>query len=488
MNRLLSCSLGLLALTAGCDSGKPPAGGTTSVPAARPASVPGAPGARRRPTNEAFGVSGAVAKGESITIYPMGDHAIIDTGAFLAVVGDGALEQDPTLFRSSIEKEPGKVVISPASRLTGFFGAYPSQAWATGESGFMKLVNSLWVKQDVLRDGEKLLAAAPWENGRMVAAIRMAKPDIRFTLIGSAAGGVVPAPGKPTATQASCAVRMDPEGPVKLAGTSTGHLFAIGKECGSGKLIAERWAPGKVRGDVDALEGVAGTPVAVAAAGPDEAYAVFADGVTGHIAVWDGKAWKGSKAPFGAPKSLWIAHDSLWALGEAGLYQRPKGGGWEEIPIGNAKPTSAWAKDSSTVWIVADDKTLLRSGRRPKRTLSLPPMAEVKTTVERDKRWPATDACKRVYVQLATMGPAADKVPASFPALTEAVKGRAELTGRQIEYVIEDVGGTWLAGAKVPSMVIADKLVAAYRAKNQTSKPLTFCHEPMVVKGQLKIE
>jgi hypothetical protein len=486
MNRLLSCSLALLALTAGCDAGKPPTGGTTIVPSARPAAAkpkkPAVPA-------ETFGYFGAVAKGERITIYPMGDHAIIDTGAFLAVVGDGPLEQDATLFRSSLEKEPGKVVITSAAPLTRFFGAYPTQAWAEGEGGgFMKLVKDLWVKQEVLREGEKLLSATPWEKGRMIAAIRMAKPDIRFTLIGSAAGGVVPAPGKPTAAQKDCAVRMDPDAPMKVAGTTTGHLFAIGKECKTGKLVAERWAPGKVRGDVDVLEGVAGTPVAVAAAGPDEAYAVFADGDKGHLAIWDGKAWKGEKGPFGTPTSLFMAHDSVWALGAAGLFQRPKGGAWEEISVGAHKPTSAWAKDSNTVWIVADHNTLVRSGRRARKILSLPPMREVKTSVERDKHWPATDACKQTYVQLATMGPAADKVPASFPALNEAVKGKAELTARQIEYVIEEVGGNWIVGAKVPSVAVADKLVAAYRAKQQASKPLVFCHAPMVVKGTLKIE
>lgn len=492
MNRLLSCSLGLLALTAGCDSGKAPPSATTSASAARSAapkgSSSGAAAKQHVGTSADYGFFSPVAVGEEITIYPMGESAIVDTGAFYAVLGPGPLEQDPELFRSSFEKEPGKVTITPTLRLGGFRGAYPDQAWATSEGGFMKLTNELWTKQDFLRENEKLLDLAPWEKKRAVAAIRMAQADIRFTLVGSASGGVVPAPGKPTATQEGCAVRMDPDAPVKLAGLPSGHLFAIGKECKTGKLVAERWAPNKARGDVDVLEGVAGTPVAIAAAGPEEAYAFFADGDKGWVATWDGKAWKGAKSPTGAPKSAWVATDGdTWALGDVGLYQKPKGGAWEEIQIGASKATSAWAKDRSTVWIVADKKTLVRSGPKSRRPLKLAPASEVNASLDRDKRWPATEACKRVYVQLAAIGPA-DKAPASFPALNDVAKSSAEFTIREISYVAEDVGGTLYAGAKVPSLALANRLVAAWRAKNASSTPLVFCHEPKLVKGTLKVE
>jgi len=37
-------------------------------------------------------------------------------------------------------------------------------------------------------------------------------------------------------------------------------------------------------------------------------------------------------------------------------------------------------------------------------------------------------------------------------------------------------GGSLFAGAKVPSMAVADKLVAAF--KNDKAKPVVFCHEP----------
>src|SRR5262249_21302203 len=155
--------------------------------------------------------------------------------------------------------------------------------------GLMKRVNDLFTRTDPAREGESLLDLAPWENKRAIAAIRMAEPDIRFSLAGSNAGGVVPAPGKPTADQEGCNVRMDPRAALRLSGLPTGHLFAVGTECKSGKAIAERWQARQVRGEAAVIEGVSGTAVAVAAVAPDEAYALFNDGATGYLAIWDGK-------------------------------------------------------------------------------------------------------------------------------------------------------------------------------------------------------
>lgn len=491
MNRLLSCALGLVALTAGCDKGNPPSGATTT-PSASGSAVRSSAAAKasaraakkQKPAEpELFD---PIATGENITIYPMGSSAIVDTGAFYGVLGDGPLEQDPTLFRSSIEKAPGKTVISPTAPLTDFRGVYPDHAWASGDKVFMKLVGQVWTKQELLKDGEKLLDLTPWEKKRAIAAVRKSTADIRFTLAGSPAGGVLPAPGKPTAEQAGCAVRMDPDAEVKLAGLPTGHLFALGKECKTGKLIVERWAPGKAQGEVAVLDRVSGTPVAIAAHGPDEAYALFVDGKKGYISIWDGKTWRGSGAPFGTPKSMWTAADgALFVLG-SGLYLRPKGGPWEEIKVGKMKVSSAWARDPKVVWIVEDGKTLHRLAPRTNKPIKLPLVADVKAMIERDQRWPASEVCKKVYVQLASIGPS-DKVPASFAALTAAVKDDAELTAKEIQYVAEDVGGTLYAGAKVPSLAVAEKLVNAFKAKQADSKPAVFCHDP-AVKGPLKLE
>lgn len=499
MNRLLPCSLAtLLAAGAlGCDEGQKP-GTSTSAPAA-PASasitITSASAATKpalAPTVAAgdpgqYGHFTVVARGEAISLYPLAGSAIVDTGAFFAVLGDGPLEQDPQLFRASIEKEPGKIIMTPIVRYTAFWGSWPDQAWASAEHGLMKRVNDIWTKQDFLRDGERLLDMTPWDKKRMVAAIRMAEPDIRFTLVGSSSGGVIPAPGKPTPEQEGCAVRMDPEAPLKIGGLPTGHMFAVGKECKTGKIIAERWAPGKVRGEVEVIDGVSGAPIAVAAASGEEAYALFVDGTTASLATWDGQTWKGEKATFGAATRLWISADgTTWVLGEGKVHKRPKGGEWREITAGRSRITSAWARDEKTLWVVADGKVLLRSGPSAAAPIELPSASVVQQSLDRDRRWPATAACKRVYVLLAPLG--GDKAPTSFPALTEAVKGDPELGAKEIQYLVEDIGGALHAGAKLPSLPLADKLVAAFKAKNPKYKPMVFCHEPMFVKGALKVD
>lgn len=494
MNRHLAPSLAVLSLAlAACDD-KPaappaaPTGPATATAAAATAAQSATAAATAQGDPGKYGSFHAVAEGAAIKIYPMGDAAVVDTGAFYALLGDGPLVQDPQLFRSSIDRGGGKIVMTATERFSRFFGSWPDQAWGEREDGLAHRVNDFWTKENPLRDNERVLDIAPWGQKRAVAAIRMEQPDIRFTLVGSVSGGVIPAPGKPTAEQEGCAVRMDPDGGMKLGGLPSGHMFAIGKECKSGKFVAERWAPGKVRGEVDVIEGVSGAPFAVAAASPNEAYAIFDDGSTGHLATWDGKAWKAEKAPFGAGRSLWVSSDGVaWALGSQGLYQHPKGGAWTKVDIGAAKATSAWAKDAKTIWVVADDKTLLRSGPAAGAPLKLPSPAEVSTALTRDRRWPATAACKRTYVMIAAIG-SGDKPPTSYPALTDAVKGNAELTAKEIQYLVEDVGGTLWAGAKVPSMAVAEKLVAALKAKNDKSKPMVFCHEPMFVKGALKVE
>lgn len=498
MNRHLAPSLALVSLAlAACDD-KPaaPPAATTATAAAPTGVVTAAHSATAASTAVATGDPGAfgrfhaVAAGASTKIYPMGDAAVVDTGAFYALLGDGPLEQDPQLFRSSIDRGGGKIVMTATERFSRFFGTWPDQAWGEREDGLAHRVNELWTKESPLRDNERVLDIAPWGQKRAVAAIRMEQPDIRFTLVGSSSGGVIPAPGKPTPEQDGCAVRMDPDGELKLGGLPSGHMFAIGKECKSGKFIAERWAPGKVRGEVDAIEGVSGAPFAVAAASGDEAYAIFNDGSTGHLATWDGKAWKAEKAPFGAGKSLWVSGDGVaWALGAEGLYQHPKGGAWTKVDVGQAKPTSAWAKDEKTIWVVADGKTLLRSGPASSGSapFELPTPSAVNEVLTRDRRWLATPVCKRTYVMIAAVG-SGDKAPTSYPALTDAVKGNAELTVKEIQYLVEDVGGTLWAGAKVPSVAVADKLVAALKAKNDKTKPMVFCHEPMFVKGALKVE
>src|SRR5262249_31119652 len=136
------------------------------------------------------------AEGSAIVIYPMRDAAVVDTGAFYALLGDAALEQDPTLFKASIDKGGGAATVTVAQRFERFFGAWPDQAWAIADGAPMHRVGDLFTKTDPRREGETLRDLTPWDKARAVAAIRMTEPDLRFTLAVSGSGGVVPAPGK----------------------------------------------------------------------------------------------------------------------------------------------------------------------------------------------------------------------------------------------------------------------------------------------------
>jgi hypothetical protein len=495
MHRASTIALGLLALTAGCEEKKPPPAATTAAApppattgaatsAVSPASTaaPSTPPSGESATNGIFHV---VAQGHRVVIYRLGDAGIVDTGAFYAVLGDGPVEQDPFLFRSTIEREGGKTVMTEVEPLSEFSGAWPGQAWAKRSDGTVKRTGDFWVKTDPLREGELLLDITPLDQKRALAAIRMDPPDIRFTLVGSSAGGVIAAPGKPTADQEGCAVRMDPVAGVKLAGLPSGHLFAFGLECKTYKVIAERWKPATVRGEVDVIEieGARSLPQAVAVASPDEAYA-FLNG--GKLATWDGKAWKTDKGPGGSATTAWVSGDGVaWVVTDAGLFKHPKGGSWTQVDAGGVKIQTAWAKDEKTIWAATEDGVLMRSGPPPSAVLKLPSTSDVQAALTRDRRFLATAACKRTFVMLTQI--AGDKAPTTYAPLTDAVKGNAELTSSDVQYLVEDVGGTLWVSAKVPSVAIAEKLVAAFTAKNK-AKPLVFCHEPLIVKGPLKVE
>jgi hypothetical protein len=430
-----------------------------------------------------------VALGNPITIYPMESAAVVDTGAFYALLGDGPLEQDPELFKIAGETSPGGAPrITAAAHFKRFYGSWPDQAWAdVSDPGPMKRVNGLFTKQDPTRADETIMDLVPWDDKRAIAAISMPGSDIRFALAGSSGGVVVPAPGKPTATQEACKVRMNATSIVRLAGLPTGHLFAIGTECTSNKPIAERWQPKSVRGETAVIEGVSGDAVAIAAAAPDEAYALFRAGADAYIATWDGKTWKGERSVFGVGKALFVSGDgTAWALGEAGLFKHPKGGAWSRMDTGALKPSSAWAKDQKTVWLAAGDRLFRTDAPSP--PVKLPPRADVETVLSRDKRWPASPVCKRPYVLLGTIDKSGDKVPTTYPALTKAVAGEPELTTPDISYVVEDVAGTYEAGAKVPSMATAKMLAAVFKAKNEKAQPAVYCYAPALVKGALKVQ
>jgi hypothetical protein len=347
------------------------------------------------------------------------------------------------------------------------------------------------VKQSILRKGRQdrnVLTIPAWDDGPAIAAVSMGQ-DLRFTLVNSKPGVIVPAPGKPTAEQGEeCPVRMtNPY--VRIAGLPSGHLFAVGIECKTNKAIAERWEPKKVRGEVTTVEGIDPDPDAkawaLAAASPDEAYAIFIAPKKAWLATWDGKAWKAQAAPF--TESLFLAGDgTVWGYGSAGLFRHPKGGAWTKVDLPSGTPTSAWAKDENNVWVVMDKRTLLHKGGPPGHAVELPSTSQVSSVLQRDSRWLATPFCKSVYAMLATLGPSGGKAPESYAPLTDALRGAPDLV-KGATYVVDDNGASLFVGAKAPSVEIGEKIIAAFQAKNPKAMPVLYCHEPRVV-GTLKVE
>jgi hypothetical protein len=492
-------AMGLAALVfalAGCgdDAATPP-------PVDRDAAAPGG-SAKGAPSGAASATATAavavgepfalVAEGSLMEIFPLGSAGIVKTDAFYGLLGEGPLEQDPALLKTSFTTPSGGVNVSVAVTPDRFFGAWPRPVFAMlpNSSGFFARVNETWTDTSPLRDGERMLDVTPWGDGRAIAAVRMAEADIRFTLVGSAGGVAVPGPGKPTAEQEGCAVRFEPDGPFAFAGTPSGHLFAAGRECKSGKPLLGFWKPkGAVEATVVPGLDAAATAKAIAATGEDDAVAAFDAAGGAMLAQWDGKAWKVVPAPSGKVSSMFASADgALWILGEKGLFSRKKGGEWGRVVLpGDEFPTSAWAKSADVLWVVTESKQLWRKGTSSAPKLVLPAGSAVRAVLERDKRWLATRACKKLYVMLMTIGPASGKPPATFAGVSNAVKGDAALTGADVSYLIEETAGNFIAGAKVPSFELAEKLVAAFKAKNPAAAPVIYCHEPLV-KGALKVE
>lgn len=463
-----------------------PSGSPSGVASAASAADSAAPAVATEPFT-------LVAEGALMEIFPLGDAAIVKTDAFYGLLGEGPLEQDPALLKTSFTSESGGVTVSVAVMPDKFFGAWPRPVFAMlpNSSGFFSRVNETWADTAPLRDGERMLDVTPWGDGRAIAAIRMAEADIRFTLVGSAGGVAVPGPGKPSAEQEGCAVRFDPDGPFTFAGTKSGHLFAAGRECKTGKAIIGFWKP-KATVETAALPGIdaAATAKAIAATAEDDAVAAFeAPGGT-MLAQWDGKGWKVLPAPGGKVSSMFTSGDgTLWMLAEKGLFSRKKAGEWARVVLPrDAFPTSAWAKNPEVLWVVTESNQLWRKGTSSTPKVVLPAGSEVRATLERDKRWIASRLCKKLYVHLMTIGPSGTgKPPVRFAAVSDAVKGDAALTGADVSYVVEEVAGNFLAGAKVPSFAVGEKLAAAFKAKNTSATPMILCHEPLV-KGVLRLE
>jgi hypothetical protein len=497
----------------GCSKSDPPA--PAAPGSAAPVAVPG-PGSGAAPPAEApkaeekadFGV---VAVSDSdFSLYPLQGVVFVDAAGFLARL-DGPFQQDPAT-QKGLEKGTSGAIL----------GSWPNGAWLVAPSATWKWVNGQWAKNELLRDGETVLDIAAWDNDRAVAAIAMPNNDMRFFLAGGKPGVVVPAPlpadkpkaaepapseGEPTegaaADDGSCKVKMKPGAPYKLAGVSTGHLFAAGYGCtesGKGDAMVERWEPKNRRGTVEPLpKADGGGELAirgVTARSATEVYVWGAAGAKPYIAKFDGKAWALEKVPFeGAPTSLAIAEDgTIYVAAPDALWKRSGGDvAWVKSTLpapGGATLVAhaVWAKSAAEMWVTASsgNKHYLLHPKPATKTYTLPARSQMESSLSTNKRFLATEACTKPYAHLMTVGKAGDKPPTNFVALSEIFKGNKDTAGAK--FIVENDGANLYVGAQAPSVEVAKKVVELYQAKNPKAAANVFCHEPVIIEKGIPME
>lgn len=492
-----------------CSKGDAPAPAPSA--AAPPTNSAAPPVAAEAPKSEPASDFGIVAESESgFELYGLRGVAFVDAAGFLARL-DSPFKQDPAVGKGLEKGTTGKI-----------FGSWPNGAWLVAAEGSgegpntWKWVKEQWAQTALLREGETLLDITAWDDDRAIAAIAMPSNDIRTFLVGGKPGAVMPAPypadkpkaegeGEPAAAEddRSCKVKMKPEAPYKLAGLSTGHLFAAGYGCvesGKGDPLVERWEPKKVRGTVEPLpkpEGVTEIGIrGVAARSASEAYVWGAAGTKAYVAKFDGKAWSVEKVPFeGAPTAFAMAEDgTIFVAAPDGLWKRPAGdAAWVQPSLpspGGTKivPDAVWAKSPSEVWVTgkAGGKHYLLSPKPEGEAIKLPSRSQMQQSLSTNRRFLATPACTKPYAHLLTVGRSGDKPPTDFTALRETFKGNKEIEGAK--FVIENDGANLYIGAQAPSVAVAKKIVEIHRAKNPKVMGNVFCHEPVTIVGGIPME
>lgn len=445
-----------------------------------------------------------------IFLTPMKGGGIAQISGLLFQLGEGSLTQEPN-FARGIKK-------SDVGRAQG--GEWPKSAWfeASDDEGKPKLykwfeaLGGRWEVQQILRDGEKLMAlGAVGEN--VVAAIAMPANDIRIALVGGK-GGVLPAPAAikkeaPAAAEGeepaapseepdtSCKVKMSPSAPFFLAGTASGYAFAAGMECKDsgdpGAALVERWEPKKTRGTIEPLPAPASGTVAlggVLAVSETEGYVWGGAGGAAYLARWDGKAWALDKVPFQKTIKAMAAVDdgTVFAAAEDGYYTKNSnkaGGAWEKVAlpkkIDGFEPTGVYARTASDVWVSgkAGDKHYLLRSAKVEKTAVMPATKAVEDTLKSNFRFMATPLCAKPYAHLFSVGPSATPVPKEFPAVKKAFEGK-KFDGAKL--VLEDDGANLFVGAKAASAEQAEAIVAAFMEGNPKMKARVFCHDPQVKK------
>jgi hypothetical protein len=509
---LFLLQMGCLSLLAACsgDDPKPaPAGGTTVAAASSAAAAPSgsATAASSAAPAQPAADFAVVAQAEGgISLYPLKGAAFVDAGGFFARLGDGPFRQDPALTKGLLKSMTGS-----------FYGIFPSGAWFFADSVTSGPSSYRWIKEqwgpvELLRENERILDVAAWDDDRAVAAIAMPSNDIRFFLVGGKPGPTMPAPtgvkredaadGETTENDTSCKVKMSPSSAYRMWGLPTGHLFAAGSECkegGGGGPLVERWEPKKVRGTIEALPAGEGGSVkvqGVVARAPDDAYVWGSAGSAVYLVHFDGKAWAAEKAPFAeAPATITASDDgTLWAAGPAGVWKQPAGGAWTQLslpsPASGAKltPTAAWAKSATEVWVTAKAGTtgylLTQKAEGP--AVTLPGRTAMTQSLQSNRRWLASPVCTRPYALIATVGKKGDKISGDFPAIREVFAGKPEIAG--VKLILENDGASYYVGAQAPSVDAAKKLVELYLAKNPKAAAAVFCHEPIIVEREIVMQ
>jgi hypothetical protein len=488
-----------LAALPGCDEDalRPPPPAASSSAHAPASAAASASAAVPEPTGNAnFAV---VARSpDAFELYPLRGALFVDAAGFLATLGDGPLQQSPGLMKGLEMGVIGRVA-----------GAWPDAAWLVAGEATYRWTDDRWAKETLLAPGEALLAVAPWEDGRLLAAIGVAGNELRLVQAGGKPGAVLPVPSPPGPQNAErgeaegeretpCKTRMKARA-VSLAGLASGEVYAVGHECeplGHGAPIVERWDPKQARGTVEALpapeRGGQPAPRGIVARSPGEVLVYGSVGVPAspYLARFDGKGWSLDAAPFGAAvDTLGAAADgTLWASA-GGAFWKKGGAAWEPVALPPGLVAQAAWPQGNDVWVAARQiggrarAVLLRTAREPRPELiRLPPRNAMVGSLAAHKRFFATAACDRVYVDLASLGPSKDAagkaaaVPKRFPALEPVLSGDFAA----LAPVVEDIGGELRVGVPVPTRDLGRKLAAAYQEKNPGSAPAVVCHEPML--------
>ncbi len=482
--------------------------------------VPRRSGAAEPPASSNDSPFSVVARSpDGFELYPLKGALFLDAAGFLALLDDGPLRQSPSVMKGLEHGESGRIL-----------GAYPDGAWIAAGAGTLRWTSDRWAENQLLREHERLLDVAAWDDNRAVAAIGMPGNDMRFFLVGGKPGVVLPAPSAADASNAeapltpatdpddgvtaaaaaaegsgaACKVRMKPAG-VVLAGLPGGELYAAGYLCEPGRrgaAIVERWEPKQVRGTVEPLplpeSGHRPEVAGVLARSASEVLVYGREGSAGvpYVARFDGKAWSLDKVPFGGGvDTLAVTDDGTsWAAAGGEVWKKSPTAAWEKVPLPSRLQIHAVRPRTATdVWASGRElegkarAVLLRSrsskGAAPA-VLHLPPRNAMAGMIATNKRFFATAACDKVYAHLYTLGPSKDAsgkaaaVPKDFSALAPVFEG--ELAG--LQPVVEDDGANLYVGVPVPSRDVGRRLLAAYEEKNPKATPNLFCHEPVMVR------